>query len=145
LVLNGAGGSDLDIAAVERCAAAYPQYRWSALGVAGAPWVEDPWSALCSADVVISSAGQNSVADIATAGRPAIIVAEDRPFAEQHALAWALQRGGLAVVQHGWPGLSDWPGLIERARASADDRWQRWGTRDAATRAATAILRRASP
>ncbi|MET0704683.1 MAG: glycosyltransferase [Mycobacterium sp.] len=141
LVLNGAGGSGFDMAAVNRCAAQYPQYRWSALGVAGAPWVEDPWSALCSADVVISSAGQSSVADIAAAGRPAIIIAEDRPFAEQDAMGRALERGGLAVVQHGWPQLQDWPTLIDRARTLADDRWQRWGTRGAAARAAATILR----
>jgi UDP-N-acetylglucosamine--N-acetylmuramyl-(pentapeptide) pyrophosphoryl-undecaprenol N-acetylglucosamine transferase len=141
LVLNGAGGSGFDMAAVNRCAAEYPQYRWSALGVAGAPWVDDPWSALCSADVVISSAGQSSVADIAAAGRPAIIIAEDRPFAEQHAMAWALERGGLAVVRHGWPQLQDWPALIDRARTFDDDRWQRWGTRGAAARAATTIMR----
>lgn len=140
LVLNGAGGSGFDLAEVNRCAAAYPQYRWSALGVAGAPWVEDPWSALCSADVVISSAGQSSVADIAAAGRPAIIVAEDRPFAEQHAMALALERGSLAVVQHGWPPLQDWPTLIDRAQTFETDRWQRWGTRGAAARAAAAIL-----
>jgi UDP-N-acetylglucosamine:LPS N-acetylglucosamine transferase len=141
LVLNGAGGSGLDMTAVNRCAAMHPQYRWSALGVAGAPWVDDPWSALCSADVVISSAGQSSVADIAAAGRPAIIIAEDRPFAEQHAMAWALERGGLAVVRHGWPPLEEWPALIEQARTFDDDRWQRWGTRGSAARAAATMLR----
>ncbi|CAN5707969.1 hypothetical protein BH09ACT7_BH09ACT7_29310 [soil metagenome] len=113
------------------------------LNGAGGSWTDDPWPALCAADVVISSAGQNSVADIAAAGRPAIIVAEDRPFAEQHAMAWALERGGLAVVQHGWPELQDWPALIDRARNLDRDRWQRWETRGAAARAAATIERAA--
>ena len=113
LVLNGAGGSSVDATFVKQCAAAHPQFRWTALGVAGGPWAQDPWPALCAADVVISSAGQSSVADIAAAGRPAIVIAAARPFAEQHATARALDRGRLAVVQHGWPE----PGRLAIARS----------------------------
>ena len=97
LVLNGAGGSSFDLEEVDRCAAAHPEFHWAALGVAGGTWAEDPWPALCAADVVVSSAGQSAVADIAAAGRPAIIVPAQRPFAEQHATSGALARGGTAV------------------------------------------------
>ena len=144
LVLNGAGGSSVDATFVKQCAATHPQFSWTALGVAGAPWVQDPWPALCAADVVISSAGQSSVADIAAAGRPAIVLAEARPFAEQHATAGALDRGRLAVTQHGWPNLEDWPSLVDRARGCDPERWQLWATRGAAARAAAAIDRVAS-
>ena len=144
LVFNGAGGSDVDTTSVKHCAAAHPQFHWTALGVAGTPWVEDPWPALCAADVVISSAGQSSVADIAAAGRRAILIAEARPFEEQHATVRALERNRLAVIQHGWPDLDDWPALIGRARASDPDRWQLWATRGAAARAAVAIERAAT-
>jgi UDP-N-acetylglucosamine--N-acetylmuramyl-(pentapeptide) pyrophosphoryl-undecaprenol N-acetylglucosamine transferase len=144
LVLSGAGGSDLDQRTVNDCAAAHPQYRWTPLGVKGGPWADDPWPALCSADVVITSAGQSSVADIAAAERPAVVIAAQRPFAEQRATAWALERGGLAVVQHGLPTVDEWPALIDRARARGSDGWQRWATRGAAARAARAIERVAS-
>ena len=139
LVLSGAGGSNLGMEDVRRCAAAYPQFRWSTLGVAGGPWAEDPWPALCTADVVVSSAGQSSVADIAAAARPAIIIPAPRPFAEQHATSSALERGRTAVVLHRWPDLEDWPQLIERAQDLSPDAWQRWHTRGAAARAAALI------
>lgn len=144
LVLNGSGGADLDVTSVNRCAAEYPEFRWSSLGVAGGPWVEDPWPQLCTADVVVSSAGQGSVADIAAAGRPAIIIAADRPFVEQRAMAEALERAGLAVVRPRWPDLADWPRLIDDARALGSDVWARWRTADAAARAASLIERVAS-
>lgn len=141
LVLNGSGGADLDVATVNRCATAYPEYSWSTLGVAGGPWAEDPWPQLCTADVVVSSAGQSSVADIAAAGRPAIIIAAERPFTEQRAMAHALERAGLAVVQPQWPDLADWPRLIDDARALGSDVWERWRTANAAARAAALIER----
>jgi UDP-N-acetylglucosamine:LPS N-acetylglucosamine transferase len=141
LVLNGAGGAEVDVDAVARCAAAHPEFRWTTLGVTGGPWAEDPWPALCAADVVISSAGQSSVADIAAAGRPAVVIAADRPFTEQHATAQALQRAGLAMVRSDWPDLADWPGLLEAARALGSDVWDRWQTVGAAARAAALIER----
>jgi hypothetical protein len=144
LVLNGSGGADLDVTAVNRCATAHPEFHWSSLGVAGGPWADDPWPQLCTADVVVSSAGQSSVADIAAAGRPAIIIAAERPFAEQRAMAHALERAGLAVVRPQWPELADWPRLIDDARALGSDVWERWRTADAAARAAALIERVAS-
>jgi UDP-N-acetylglucosamine:LPS N-acetylglucosamine transferase len=141
LVLDGAGGSKIDMTTVLRCAAEVPDFQWSTLGVAGGPWVDDPWPALCSADVVVSSAGQNSVADIAAAGRPAVIVAAERPFAEQRATADALERGGLAVATQAWPRAQEWPSLIEKASSLAPEAWTHWQTRGAAARAAAQIQR----
>ena len=139
LILNGSGGSTLEMSMVDALSAAHPQFGWSSLGVAGGPWTDDPWPALCSADVVISSAGQSSVADIAAARRPAIIVAAQRPFAEQHATARALADAELALVRFDWPAPADWPALIDRARSGDPRRWQQWQTDGAAGRAATVI------
>jgi hypothetical protein len=139
LVLDGAGGSNFDLSSVRRCAAALPHLELSTLGVAGGPWLEDPWLALCSADVIVSSAGQSSVADIAAAGRPAIIVAAERPFAEQRATAAALDRGGLAVVAQAWPVDAEWTPLLEKALSLDPDAWTRWHTKGAAGRAAAVI------
>lgn len=141
LILSGAGGSDLDMATVSDWATAHPRFDWTPLGVPGGTWVDDPWPALCSADVVISSAGQSSVADIASAMRPAVVIAAQRPFAEQRATAWALERGRVAVVRHGLPHVDEWPALIDRARARGSEGWKRWETRGAAPRAAAAIER----
>ena len=139
VVLGAKGGSTVDMSMIADCAAAHPQWEWIALGVPGAAWVDDPWPTLCSADVVVSAAGQSSVADIAQAGRPAIIIAQDRPFAEQRATASTLHAAGLAVVHDGWPELAQWPTLIERALRCDPDAWRSWGTRGAAARAAEAI------
>jgi UDP-N-acetylglucosamine--N-acetylmuramyl-(pentapeptide) pyrophosphoryl-undecaprenol N-acetylglucosamine transferase len=94
---------------------------------------------LCAADVVVAHAGQNSVADIAAARRPAIVIPQDRPFAEQDATAAVLTRERLAVVEPHWPEPSRWPALIARARHCDGGRWERWQTSGSAARAAAVI------
>lgn len=141
LVLSGAGGTSVDGAMFRECAAMHPQYRWTSLGLPGGPWVTDPWPALCSADVVVSAAGQSSVAEIASAERPAIVIPEPRPFGEQQATVEALRRGGLAVTEPRWPSVEDWPSLVDRALAIDPKAWRQWNTRGAAERASDAIQR----
>ncbi|WP_420749341.1 glycosyltransferase [Rhodococcus sp. O3] len=139
LVLGGSGGSSLtaaDLAAYSTCD---PRFAWEGLGIAGREWVHDPWPALCRADVVVGHAGQNTVADIAAARRPAVLVAEPRPFDEQCATVTALDHAGLAVALTGWPEAQAWPGLLDRARRSDPGRWDLWCTEGAAARAAAAI------
>lgn len=111
----------------------------TALGGASGQWAEDPWPHLCRADVVVSHAGQSSVADIAAARRPAVIVPQHRPFNEQHATATMLHRQGLAVTTAQWPSSDDWPALLRRACASDPRHWRQWQVRGAAGRAAAAI------
>lgn len=139
LVLSGAGGSNLTADEVAGWARQNPDYRWQAIGVAGTPWIDDPWPLLCEASVVISGAGQNSVADIAAAQRPAVIVPQTRPFDEQAATATVLERNGLAVTSTTWPAHHEWSGLLRGARRSNPRHWNRWQTRGAAQRAARAI------
>jgi len=139
LVVGGAGGSSVDADDVAECARSLPQFDWTAIGVAGSPWVEDPWAAMCSADVIVAHAGQSSIADIAAARRPAIILPEPRPFDEQCATADALARAGLAVTHPGWPDTARWPDLIECALRLDVDRWDQWRTEGSATRAADAV------
>ncbi|WP_040741743.1 glycosyltransferase, partial [Nocardia tenerifensis] len=85
LVLGGAGGSTFTGAQVRACADRHRDYRWRTAGLDD--WVDDPWSRLCAADVVVSHAGQGAVADIAAAAKPAIILPAPRPFDEQAATA----------------------------------------------------------
>ena len=139
LVLSGTGGSDLSIDDILVCARRHRAYRWQALGVPGARWVDNPWPQLSRADVVVSHAGQNAVADIAAARRPAIIIAQPRPYDEQQATAAALADKGLAVSVSHWPSVTAWPDLIETALARGGQRWTRWRTAGAAARAAAVI------
>ncbi|KLL95619.1 hypothetical protein NJ76_24610, partial [Rhodococcus sp. IITR03] len=104
-----------------------------------APWIDDPWPVLTGADVVIGHAGQNTVADIAAAARPAVVIAEPRPFDEQHSTATALDKAGLAVGLDGWPDPDRWPELIERARGLDPVEWKRWQVDGAAGRAAAIV------
>ncbi|PWD52341.1 hypothetical protein C8046_03795 [Serinibacter arcticus] len=111
-------------------------WHWHRLGDEG--WVEDPWHDLCRAEVIVSAAGQNAVADLAAAGARAVVIAQDRPFDEQRATADALREGGLAVVVDAWPDDDAWPALLEAARR-LDPPWERWQVAGAAERAAAVI------
>ncbi|EFV91176.1 hypothetical protein ES5_12295 [Dietzia cinnamea P4] len=71
---------------------------WISLGGPGGRWVADPWDELCRADVVISAAGQSSIADLAAADAYVVVAPEERPFGEQDATAATLARLGLAEV-----------------------------------------------
>jgi hypothetical protein len=139
LVLSGTGGCDFDQATVDATAAQIPEIAWKTLGLRGGPRTPDPWPDMCAADVVITHAGQNCVADVATAGRPAVVLPQPRPYDEQHVTVETLRRHRLAVAARGWPDARAWRCLIAQARASDPRRWQRWQTTGAAARAAEAI------
>lgn len=58
----------------------------------------DPWDELCRADVVVTAAGQSSIADLAAADAHIVVAPEERPFDEQDATADSLRNLGLAEV-----------------------------------------------
>lgn len=117
-------------------------WRVDAVGAAGAPRDDDPWPRIGRAAVVVSAAGQNSVADLAAARARAVVIPQPRPFDEQLATAAVLQRRGLAVVASpdAWRRL---PALVAEAAASAPD-WTAWRVRGAAARAAAVIAEAAA-
>ncbi|GAB2909586.1 hypothetical protein GCM10027047_04710 [Rhodococcus aerolatus] len=138
LVLGGAGGSAVTPADLADLAAAVPGLDWQVLGPGGR-WVADPWPLLRRADVVVTHAGQNALADVAAAGTPAVVVPQDRPFGEQHATAAALGAAGLAATSPSWPARDAWAGLVERGRATGGAGWSRWAPAGAAARAADVV------
>ncbi|MDG4664847.1 glycosyltransferase [Mycobacterium sp. 236(2023)] len=138
LLLAGAGGSAVPADALIQLRTALPQYEWSAAG-GYAAWVDNPWPQLASADFVVTHAGQNALADTALARAAAIVIPEARPFDEQHAMASALSRGGVAAVAPEWPAPDRWPALAEEACAIDRGRWDLLEVRGAAARAAAAI------
>ena len=89
---------------------------------------------------MVRHAGQGSVADVALARRPAVVLAQPRPHGEQEATAVALDRLGLASTDRGWPDADRWPGLLARAVETGGAGWERWGGDGA--RAAAALLDR---
>lgn len=134
LVLGG-GVSESDLA---HAAAATPGARWERAGSSASTWLADPWEALQRAEVVVTAAGQNSVADLAAAGARAVVVPQPRPFDEQTATGRVLAGRGLAVVEPSWPDARAWTSVLDRARSLRPD-WAQWGVAGAARRAADAI------
>ena len=142
LVLSGRGGTELTLDQLAAAQAETPGWTWTVLGPPGTRWVADPWPLLCAADVVVTHAGQNAIADVATARRPAVIIPQPRPHDEQATTARALGAAGLAVVRERWPSGA-WRDTLERAVALGGDGWERWAAPGAAGRAA-ALLREAA-
>ena len=138
LVLSGRGGTELTLDELAAAQAETPGWTWTVLGPPGSRWVADPWPLLCAADVVVTHAGQNAIADVAAARRPAVIVPQPRPFDEQATTARALDAAGLAVVCPRWP-AGTWAETLERAVQMGGDGWERWSPPGAANRAATLI------
>ena len=139
LVLNGAGGTTVGGNDVDAAQAAAPALRWAGVGVPGREWTRDVWPALSRAAVVVTHAGQNALAEVAAAARPAIVVAQDRPFGEQHAVTEALRSHGIAVGLASWPQPGEWPALIEGARGLGGTGWRRWSTGHGAADAAAVV------
>jgi hypothetical protein len=136
-VLQGSGGTSIGADEVAAAAAATPDWDWHRLGPGA--WSEDPWPALCAADVVVTHAGLGALADVATAARPAIVIPEDRPHDEQRVTARALARSGLAITQPHWPDHELWPDLLDGAVRLGGSGWHRWQTAGAAGRAARVV------
>lgn len=137
LVMSGTGGVDTAAADLATIRAAHPGLVVRGLGPAFGTWVDDPWPDLCAAGLVVINAGQGSVADVACAGRPALVMPQQRPFDEQVATAHTLCHNGLARVCARWPSAREWESVVDRPPVTD---WSAWRTRGAARRAADAIL-----
>jgi hypothetical protein len=139
--LGGAGGHDLDAAALEdlldRAAASTPEWTWEVAGPGR--WHDDVAGLLRRSRVVVTHAGQNALAEVAAARRPAVVVPQLRPHREQHPTA-AARAGG------GWPGRvlptlpeHGWPDLLEDAARRDGSTWDRWCDGGAAARMAALV------
>ena len=150
VILTGGGGSGTPYAPLTVGARAAPHAQWIVIGpthreghetdfanLAERGWVSDVTDHLAAADIVIASAGDNTIHEIARVGRPLIVMPEWRYFGEQTRKAQALERIGAAVTAAGWPAdFSAWTELLDRARGLSADVLSSIYAADAASRAA---------
>lgn len=137
LVLGGHGGWQIGAEHLAAARAGTPGWQWvAACGDIGPGHI---WSLLVDADVVVTHAGRNAVAEIAAARRPAVVVPQDRPFGEQSEVAEAIGAAGLAIVAGNWPSAKRWPQLLEHALNHDVQRWACWSPGDGAARAAAVV------
>ena len=131
LVLTGGGGAGTPYAPLTMAARAVPDALWLVIGpvhreghetdfgnLVERGWVPDVTTHIAAADVVIASAGDNTVHEIARVGRPYVCAPEWRYFGEQTRKAERLAEVGAAVALHNWPGaLAPWRGILDAAAA----------------------------
>jgi hypothetical protein len=126
VLLLGKGGHDIDQAAVEHMLASTPDWRWDLLDGHPDRWLADPAPALRAADVVVTHAGQNAIAEVAAARRPAVVLPQDRPHDEQRTTARVLADGPWpVVVEHAFP-AGGWPERLRTAAALDGTTWDGW-------------------
>ena len=154
VVITGGGGSGTPWAALTVGARAAPDAKWVALGpvhreghetefpnLTHLGWVEGVTDWLAAADIVIASAGDNTVHEIARVGRPFLCVPEWRYFDEQLRKAQAVARAGAAHTLGVWPGdLEGWREALEGARAVDLDAQRALFSDDAARSAADWLM-----
>ena len=104
LVMSGAGGADHAAFPLEAARNQAPEWTWDVMGPGS--WTNDPWSRIRDAAVIVTHAGQNALAEVAAARRPAIVIPQSRPFEEQRTTATVLANGGWpAIVAEGGTAL----------------------------------------
>ncbi|MEF2549889.1 glycosyltransferase [Aurantimonas sp. A2-1-M11] len=130
VVLTGGGGAGTPYAPLTVGARALPNADWLVLGptlkeghetdfsnLRELGWVTNVTDYLAAADIVVASAGDNTVTEIARVGRPLVIAPEWRYFNEQTRKAEAMAAVGAAVHAARWPGdLAGWQTLMDEAR-----------------------------
>jgi UDP-N-acetylglucosamine--N-acetylmuramyl-(pentapeptide) pyrophosphoryl-undecaprenol N-acetylglucosamine transferase len=150
VAVTGGGGSGTPYAPLTVAARAVPDALWLTLGpthreghetdfgnLTELGWVSSVTDYLASADIVVASAGDNTVHEVARVGGRLVVMPEWRYFGEQVRKAEALVRCGAAVQAPAWPGdLQGWRDLLAQARALDGERLRDLYAPDAAARAA---------
>lgn len=101
---------------------------------------------LSRAAIVVTHAGQNAIADVAAHGVRAVVVPQERPFAEQEEMARALAADGFCAAVPRGASAEEIAAAVrqELTETSAEDarrRWAGWSCAGAIERAADVIER----
>lgn len=150
LAMTGGGGAGTPYAPLTVAARAAPDALFVTVGplhreghetdfanLVNHGWIDNVTDYVAAADIVIASAGDNTVAEIARVGRPYICTPEWRYFDEQTAKAERLSALGAARHAPRLPGdNAGWAALLAEARALSIDRLQQLYEPKAAVRAA---------
>jgi hypothetical protein len=140
VVLMGTGGHDLDGPRLASAREQTPDWEWTVLDGSPATWTDDPFAMVADADVVLTHAGQNAVAEVAAARRPAVVVPQQRPHDEQTTTGGVLRRGPWpAVVVDRLP-ADGWAALLDRAVRLDGRAWAGWCDGGAAARFADLLV-----
>lgn len=152
VVIKGFGGSDLTCAQLAEAARECSDWQWTVLGpictentlfvppnlkLLGV--VADPSEWLRSAHIVVGSAGDSLVSEIADLRCRFICVPDYRPFNEQQSTSERLANVGLAICCSVWPAARSWPLLLKRAAALKPEKWEIFADGKGAMRAANSI------
>ncbi|MCH8564368.1 hypothetical protein LTH96_01255 [Nesterenkonia sp. LB17] len=151
LVLSGGGGGAVSAAAIAQLRRTLPQARLRILG-GESSWEADPWPLLKRADLVLTAAGQNSIAEVAASRTPALVTALDRPHQEQAHMLAALERGPWPAVRAPAPDDdAGWDRAVAHTLSLDGADWTSWCDGAAADRFAALLhsmlapTRRTSP
>lgn len=131
LAFSGGGGSGAHYASLTMGARALPDARWLTIGplykeghetdfanLTECGWVENAIDYLAAADVVVASAGDNTVHEIARADRPFLCIPEWRYFDEQVQKAARLDHVAAVHTLSAWPASPvQWQSAIAAALA----------------------------
>ncbi|UTT67332.1 hypothetical protein NMQ01_06355 [Janibacter sp. CX7] len=131
-VLWGRGGGADPERLLEAARAGSAGWTWTMLG--GQTWSADPFAVLSTAEVVITHAGQNAVAETAAARRPAVVIPQIRPFWEQHVTARALRAPRWPATVLDTLPRRGWTDLLERTAGLDGSAWSAWCDDRAASR-----------
>ncbi len=151
VIISGLGGQGISAQQILDAAAHTPGWMWWAVGPVGdvpsqdtpqIRWVgkvDDPFPYLKAADVVVGSAGNNTVMEVAAARARFVCIPEERPFEEQKSKAEALKRLGVALVLNDWPAAKHWPRLLVDTDKLDTTGWQQVENVEGAKQAADFI------
>ncbi|MCL3838945.1 glycosyltransferase [Aeromicrobium duanguangcaii] len=141
VVLHGRGGGGPTPAQLDEARRQTPGWQWEILGGSDGPWLADPFPSIRDADVVLTHAGQNAIAEVAAARRPAVVIPSARPHDEQGTTAGVLSSGRWpAVVEREFPS-TDWAERLDRAAGLDGREWAGWCDGRAAERFADVVAR----